>query len=807
MRPLFVFVLAVVATVQAALSALPVAQSDVRETPSTRAAPAAWRLDRIRELVEAAIAEKQLPGAVVLIGRRDEVVYEEAFGHRAVVPAVETMTRDTLFDVASLTKVVATTPSVMLLVEEGRVRLDESVARYIPEVGTLGKERVSIRHLLTHTSGLRSGLDLESPFSGAGEAIARIAQEVPDAAPGERFTYSDLNFVLLGEVVARASGERLDRFAARRIFEPLGMRDTLFNPPAERAPTIAPTEPCAPLEWPCRTPGAAMLRGTVHDPTARRMGGVAGHAGLFSTAADLARFARMILNGGTLDGARVLSPASVARMTTAATPPGMSDVRGLGWDIDSRYSANRGDLFPVGSFGHTGFTGTSIWIDPDDDLFVLFLSNRVHPDGSGDVTPLRARVATVAAAGLIAEPRLTLLRERTWNSAPRTALPAPAAPSRPAVLAGVDVLEREGFARLRGKRVGLLTNHAGRTRAGTRTADAIRAAPGVQLAALFSPEHGITGLVDDKVASSRDEGTGLAVHSLYGETLRPTPEMLAGLDLIVADLPDIGTRFFTYATTLAYVMEEAGKRRIPVLVLDRPNPIGGVAVEGPLLDAQAIGFTGYLSMPIRHGLTLGELAALFNTERNLQVDLTVVAAANWDRRAWFDETGLPWTNPSPNMRNLLQATLYPGIGALETANISVGRGTDSPFEQIGAPWIDGGRLADELNRRAVPGVRFYPVTFTPQNGARFGGERCSGVFMIITDREALKPVRMGVEIAAALVRLHGTAFQIDRTARLLGSSDTIARLKAGEDPASIARTWEPGEAAWRIRRVPYLLYE
>jgi uncharacterized protein YbbC (DUF1343 family) len=329
----------------------------------------------------------------------------------------------------------------------------------------------------------------------------------------------------------------------------------------------------------------------------------------------------------------------------------------------------------------------------------------------------------------------------------------------------------------------------------------------VQLAALFSPEHGITGLVDDKVASSRDEGTGLAVHSLYGETLRPTPEMLAGLDLIVADLPDIGTRFFTYATTLAYVMEEAGKRRIPVLVLDRPNPIGGVAVEGPLLDAQAIGFTGYLSMPIRHGLTLGELAALFNTERNLQVDLTVVAAANWDRRAWFDETGLPWTNPSPNMRNLLQATLYPGIGALETANISVGRGTDSPFEQIGAPWIDGGRLADELNRRAVPGVRFYPVTFTPQNGARFGGERCSGVFMIITDREALKPVRMGVEIAAALVRLHGTAFQIDRTARLLGSSDTIARLKAGEDPASIARTWEPGEAAWRIRRVPYLLYE
>jgi uncharacterized protein YbbC (DUF1343 family)/CubicO group peptidase (beta-lactamase class C family) len=796
MRPLFLLFLAIGAALHTPVPAIAGGQSS---EPGVR-------LDRIRALVEAAIGEKQLPGAVVLVGRRDAVVYEEAFGHRATVPTVEPMTRDTLFDVASLTKVVATTTSVMILVEEGRVRLDESIARYIPEVGTLGKERVSLRHLLTHTSGLRPGLDLESPFSGAGEAIARIAHEVPDAPPGERFTYSDLNFVLLGEVVARVSGETLDRFAARRIFEPLGMRDTMFNPPAARAALTAPTEPCAPLAWPCQTPGAAMLRGTVHDPTSRRMGGVAGHAGLFSTAADLARFARMILNGGTLEGARVLSAASVARMTTAATPPGMSDVRGLGWDIDSRYSANRGELFPVGSFGHTGFTGTSIWIDPDDDLFVLFLSNRVHPDGRGDVTALRARVATVAAAALVAEPRLTLLRERTWNSTPRPAVEAPPAASRPLVLAGVDVLEREGFARLRGRRVGLLTNQAGRTRAGVRTADAIRTAPGVQLAALFSPEHGITGLVDDKVASSRDEGTGLPVYSLYGESLRPTPRMLEGIDLIVADLPDIGARFYTYATTLAYVMEEAGKRKLPVLVLDRPNPIGGLAVEGPLLDEDAIGFTGYLSMPIRHGLTLGELARLFNNEKNLQVDLTVVSAANWDRRAWFDETGLVWINPSPNMRNLIQATLYPGVGALEMANVSVGRGTDSPFEQIGAPWIDGAKLAAELNRRAVAGVRFYPVTFTPQDGARFGGVQCSGVFMIVTDREALKPVRMGVEIASALVRLHGTEFEIDRTARLLGSRDTIGRLKAGEDPASIARTWAAGEAQWRLRRAKYLLY-
>jgi uncharacterized protein YbbC (DUF1343 family) len=282
--------------------------------------------------------------------------------------------------------------------------------------------------------------------------------------------------------------------------------------------------------------------------------------------------------------------------------------------------------------------------------------------------------------------------------------------------------------------------------------------------------------------------------------------MLDGLDLIAVDLPDIGTRFYTYATTLAYMLEEAGRLKIPVLVLDRPNPLGGIAIEGPLLDEELIGFTGYLSMPIRHGLTLGELASLFNAERNLGVDLTVIAAANWDRSAWFDETGLTWTNPSPNMRNLWQATLYPGIGALEMANISVGRGTDSPFEQLGAPWIDGPALAADLNRRGIPGVRFYPVTFTPQEGAKLGGSRCSGVFVVTTDREALRPVRMGVEIAAALVRLHGSQFEIDRTARLLGSRDTIGRIKAGEDPASISRTWTAGEAEWRQRRGKHLLY-
>lgn len=364
------------------------------------------RLARIDAAVEAAIAEGDLPGAVVLAWSRGETAYLKAFGRRAVEPQSEPMTVDTIFDLASLTKVVATTTAVMLLVEEGRVRLRARAAEYLPGFARHGKERITVEQLLAHVSGLRPDLDLDQEFDGYGTALERTYAERPVAAPGEQFIYSDLNFMLLGEIVARVSGMPLDRFAAERIFEPLGMDETMFRPPAALAGRIAPTEACAGLEWPCRggAAGAVMLRGAVHDPTARRMGGVAGHAGLFSTAADLARFGEMLLADGALGGVRILAPLTVARMTSPATPAAMRDVRGLGWDIDSRYSANRGDLFPVGSFGHTGFTGTSIWLDPSSRAFVIFLSNRVHPDGRGEVVALRGRVATLFAAAVLDRP-------------------------------------------------------------------------------------------------------------------------------------------------------------------------------------------------------------------------------------------------------------------------------------------------------------------------------------------------------------------------------------------------------------------
>jgi uncharacterized protein YbbC (DUF1343 family)/CubicO group peptidase (beta-lactamase class C family) len=660
---------------------------------------------------------------------------------------------------------------------------------------------------MAHTSGLRPDVDLGDMWIGYDRAIELAIEEIPTAPPGERFVYSDINYFLLGDIVKRVSGLPLDQFAKKHIFDPLGMKDTGFVPAATLRPRIAPTEKCTPYGWPCEGPDLQMLRGVVHDPTARRMAGVAGHAGLFSTAADLSIFCRMLLNGGRYNGVRILSPLTVAKMTSPVSAPGDPNVRGLGWDIDSSFSSNRGELLPIGSFGHTGFTGTSLWIDPLTETFVVFMSNRLHPDGRGDVTPLRARVATIAASAITDAPseagRARAMTGRDFGALP----PAPPRAKSAPVQTGLDVLRAQGFAPLRGKRVGLVTNHTGRARDGATAIDLLFGAPEVKLVALFSPEHGIRGILDATVPSEVDEKTKLPIHSLYGQTRRPTVEMLEGLDAIVVDLQDIGARFYTYTTTTAYVMEEAAKRKLPVFVLDRPNPVNGWQIEGPSLDKDAASFVGYFpAMPIRHGMTLGEMARLFNAENKIGADLTVVAMKNYRRDHWFDDTALAWVNPSPNMRNLNEAVLYPGIGAIEGTNLSVGRGTDTPFEHVGAPWIDGVQLADALNARGLPGVRFYPVRFTPTS-SKYARQECQGVFLIVTDRVALRPVRVGLEIASALTRMYPTQYQLDSAGRLFGSRDALARIKGGDDPAAIAGSWSGAEARWRLLRAKYLLYQ
>jgi uncharacterized protein YbbC (DUF1343 family)/CubicO group peptidase (beta-lactamase class C family) len=790
------------------------------ETPES-VGMSAKHLAYIDQAVAAEIAKKQLPGAVVVAGRHGRVVWRRAYGHRALEPQPETMTPETIFDLASLTKVVATATSVMILVDRGMVRLGDPVSRYIPEFAASGKRNITVEQLLTHRSGFIPDNELKDYEAGPEKSFENIWKLAPIAETGSRFIYSDVNFIVLGELVRRASGKPLNEFAAENIYRPLGMKDTGFKPDASLQARIAPTEKRGGKALVASTgerDGGAehWMRGEVHDPRAYLLGGVAGHAGLFSTADDLAIYSQMMLNRGTYKGTRILSPLAVSRMTEARVSGGNATdgmARGLGWDIATGYSANRGDLFPVGSFGHTGFTGTSIWIDPTNETFVVFLSNRVHPKldakKPADVGSLRGRVATIVAASIIDPPAVT--QHSMFNASPSfNAQPASSSLSTQhsalSTLNGIDVLARDGFALLKGKRVGLITNHTGRNREGQTTIDILFNAPGVKLVALFSPEHGIRGTLDQaKISSSVDEKTKLPINSLYGETRQPTPEMLKNIDILVYDIQDVGARFYTYISTLGLALEAAAKAKIKFVVLDRVNPINGVDVEGPIADADKLSFIAHHRIPVRHGMTVGELAQLFNGERNINADLEVVRIDGWQRRAWFDETGLVWTNPSPNMRSLTQATLYPGVCLLEPTNVSVGRGTDTPFEMIGAPWIEERKLAAALNARNIPGVRFIPVRFTPRTSVHEGKE-CGGVNIIITDRTRLEPVTAGMEIAVQLRTLFPKDFNVDRFIRLLVNQQIFDAFKQGSEARALRQIWEDDLTQFRQIRAKYLIY-
>ncbi len=760
------------------------------------------RLNGIAPLVEAAVQSKKIPGAVVLIGHDGQVVYRKAFGERALVPEREPMTVDTIFDMASVTKVVATTTAVMQLVEQGKIDLGAPVSEYWPDFAQNGKEQVTIRELMTHYSGLPPDLQLKPAWTGYDTAMQMIVATKLDAPPGTRFIYSDINFETLGEIVRRVSGESLDVYCAEHIFGPLSMKDTQFRPPTSLRRRIAPTQ------YEHGTSGP-VLRGVVHDPTSRFMGGIAGHAGLFSTADDLSIFAQMLLDGGEYKGVRILSPLTIEKMTEPQTPPNVMVLRGLGWDLDSPFASNRGVLFPVGSYGHTGYTGTSIWIDPITKTYVILLTNRVHPLDKGSVVGLRSSVATLVAGALGPLSAQQILNSRRSLNGYFELMRSYRVEGfrNDSVKTGIDVLEADQFAELAGKRVGLITNASGRASDGQRTIDLLAHAPNVKLVALFSPEHGIetTAAAGASVDSSRDVSTGLPVYSLYGKTERPTGQMLEGIDALVFDIQDVGARFYTYITTLGYCLEAAGKKDIDFYVLDRPNPIDGSDVDGPLLDADLHSFIGYFPIPIRHGMTVGELAKMYKDENDLKARLHVIKMQGWKRTDWFDETGLTWINPSPNLRSLTEETLYPGVCLLEGANVSVGRGTDTPFELAGAPWINAYEFAGYLNNRKIQGVRYVPTDFMPLSGI-FKGEVCHGVQIVLLDRQALEPTEMGVEMLAALWRLYPQEFKLDGTLRLVGSHKVVDSIRAGESPSRIWYDWQESLENFKKIREKYLLY-
>ncbi|MGA2371961.1 MAG: exo-beta-N-acetylmuramidase NamZ domain-containing protein [Candidatus Korobacteraceae bacterium] len=773
-------------------SALPVAPKEEQ----SKFAP----LDTV---LKGAVKNGNAAGAVLVVGHNGLIVYQKAFGNRTAGQDPEPMTTDTIFDLASLTKVIATTTCVMRLEQLGQIKLNDPVAKYIPDFAQNGKQDVTIRMLLTHYSGLPADLDLKESWNGLEEGYTRANATKLVNPPGSTFLYSDVGFVVLGELVQKVGGMPLDQYAQAYVFGPLGMTSTRFNPPPSWGPHIAPTQRDEHT--------GLMVRGTVHDPTARQMGGVAGDAGVFSNAEDVAKFSQAMLNSGT----PILSPLIVEKMTTPQQPSNMPNVRGLGWDIDSPFSSTRGELLPVGSFGHTGFTGTSLWIDPTTKTYVILLTNSTMLK-DGNVIGLRTEIATAVAAAL----QLTPSQEQKTRLARITGYNETQMAERRIVvrngkvLTGIDALEERQFEPLKvpnvpTSHIGLVTNQTSIDSRGKRTIDVLARAPGMQLAAIFAPEYGLQGTSDTAdAATSKDAATGVPIYSVFGESdakRRPPLDVIRKLDVLVVDLQDVGARFSSYESTLGYFLEAAAKAKKPIVVLDRPNPITGAYVQGPMSDAGQESFVNYYPLPVRHGMTIGELAKLFNEEKHIDADLTVVPMRGWLRGDWFDSTGVTWVNPTPILHNLDQTTLYPAVALIEGTSVSVGRGTDMPFQLVGSPYFTAKELSSYLNGRNIPGVRFVPVSFTPTSGP-FVRRECFGVNIIVTNREELDAPELGLELAAALHKLSPLGYDLSHMNQLLVNKAVFAALQAGQDPNRIAADWREQLNQFMDVRVKYLLY-
>ncbi len=734
----------------------------------------------VREAIDSAIAAGDLPGAVVGFWHNGEWLVRDVYGNRAMDKDPEAMTLDTVFDMASITKPVSTATSIAILAERGKVDLEAPVKTYVPEFTGDGRDAVLVKHLLRHTAGLIPDNAIQDYQSGIENAWKNLYAVKIQSTPGTKFVYSDVCFQLLGKIVENASGQPLNEFAKANIFQPLGMKDSGYLPSETLRPRIAPTEPR----------DGVMLRGVVHDPRSALMGGVAGHAGLFSTLDDIARYSQMMLGRGTFEGAQVMKPETVLKLTAPHKVDSRGDFgvmsRTNGFDHHTSFSYNSGDVLSTAAFGHGGFTGTVLWIDPAQNCFFVFLSNRLHPDGKGNVNRLAGKVAKT-----IVERCLPALPARD-----------PLAP----VMHGVDVLRESQYQCLKGKRVGLVSNHTGRTTDGVSTAQLLRRAEGVQLVALFSPEHGFEGLLDEAgIGDSTANELKLPIYSLYGKTRRPTAEQLANIDCLVYDIQDIGCRFYTYISTMKESMLAAAEHGKQLIVLDRPNPIGGLVVAGPMVDPGRESFVACHNLPVQHGMTVGELALLFRKELDLKLDLQIVPVRHWEREQTLDLTGQEWLDPSPNMRSLLAARLYPGVGLLETSNISVGRGTDRPFEWIGAPWIDGRQLAAWLNEQNIPGLRCVPRTVIPST-SKYEKEACHGVQFLVTDVSQIEPLVLGLNLAAGLRKLYPDQWKAATANTLLVNAKMRDAIVAGASVKELQEMYAADLEAFKQRRAAVLLY-
>ncbi|MCT7329369.1 exo-beta-N-acetylmuramidase NamZ domain-containing protein [Ralstonia mojiangensis] len=750
-------------------------------------------MHELEAVVGAQIADANVAGAVVAIGDANGVRERIALGQRSVGLGAEPMTGDTIFDLASLTKAVATATAVLQLAERGRLELDAPASRYWPAFADGGKGRITIRQLLTHTAGLPPGLTAPSELRGHATVLHAIAIMPPIAEPGHSVIYSDLNYVVLGEVIQRVSGVGLDAWCAQNIFRPLDMRDTVFRPSHKAITRIAPTI----------IRNARWLRGKVHDPTAAALGGVSGNAGLFSTADDLALFARMLLNGGRVGDRRILQPDSVALLLTPDNSAAVEAARTLGWEVQAPLIPNRYRAPRAGLVQHLGYTGTGLWIDLVTRRFVIVLTSRLYPDERGNAMPLREAVLNLVSstAPLLSGEQIAV-RAPTTSDAVISAgrrLPMAVGPVR----SGIDVLEANGFAPLVGKRVGLVTNHSGFDAQGRRTIDVLSQAPGVRLSAIFAPEHGIGTDLDTRFGDTIDARSNVVIHSLYGNSKDIPQSALANIDVLVFDLQDAGVRFFTYLATLGATLEAAAKAHIPVLVLDRPNPIGGDLVGGPVSDTADRSLTNYVPLPLVHGMTIGELARLLNDRLHIGAALHVVAMEQYDRAMRFANTGLGWVPPSPNLRDFAALERYPDVGLIEGASVSVGRGTSAPFGMVGAPWMDGDAVARELNALDT-GATYTPAHFVPAEGP-YHGRSCSGVAIHRT-AALTRPGSIGLALARVLSQRYPEHFKLEAIRVSVGSETVWAMLRDGVSLDAIERAYIAQTDAFLFQRAAYLLY-
>lgn len=730
------------------------------------------RWAEVDALLDDYVAKKAFPGGVVLIGRNGRIEHRRAFGKLSYDENAEPTRPETIYDLASLTKVVATTTATMILVDEERLNLDLPVQAYLPKFQGPGKAAVTVRHLLTHSSGVDWWAPLYQELKGKKAFLERIYTMELKSEPGTQMKYSDLGILLLGEILERVAGRPLDAFVRERVFAPLGMKDTGWRPAPSLLPRIAPTE-----KDPWR---GRLLRGEVHDENAFALGGVAPHAGLFGSADDLAKLAQMLLWKGVYAQKRIVASSTVERFTRAADLPAGSS-RALGWDTKSPEGSSAGRFFSPTSFGHTGFTGTSMWIDPERQLFVILLTNRVHPTRDN-----------------------TLIREV------RPALAEAVIRALEPVRTGLDRVAAGEVPQLRGKKIGLVAHAASRTRDGRHAIDVFRAQK-LELVRLFSPEHGLAGnaAAGEKVDSSVDETSGLPVVSLYGKKQKPTPEDLAGLDVLVIDLQDAGVRFYTYASTMVLCLEAAAEAGLPVVVLDRPNPLGGERIEGPMREERVPqSFVSRAPGPLVHGLTLGEMARYYNRRLPVPATPEVIALEGWQRSMTFRDTGYPWVSPSPNLRSPEAALVYPGAALLEATNVSEGRGTETPFLRIGAPWLQPDKILLE-----VPGYRFKVTTFKPEASSaapepKYRDQECRGWEIEVADAKIASPFRLGVVLLQTLSREPGFEWKREGQALewLLGSGRLLEDLRAGRSTEEILAANEEAVAAWRQEREPSLLY-